>query len=272
MGAAWGCLDLVNRGRTVGKQRKNEIMKTRIQLLLLALLGLVLTPAAQAYYNSSTGRWLTRDPIGEQGGRNVYAVVDNNPAARVDALGLSTYIPRSSKPKPKCGTCGPEIGPELLKALGKVEREFGQLDDEGKRNACSKSYLLGHWDLNFPPAPEGCGTGDCAGTVSVGGRCYHGSVVNYVMFGRIAKLCGMYRSTMQSMILGNKTILKPLWQTVSDEPYEWQYTDDVTGFANLGYDKDLKGELPPSSHGYGDCKKCTKRPPSKRLKIGTDWP
>ncbi len=41
-------------------------MKTRIQLLLLALLGLILSPAAQAYYNPSTGRWLSRDPVGER--------------------------------------------------------------------------------------------------------------------------------------------------------------------------------------------------------------
>ena len=33
-------------------------MRTRIQLLVLVLLGLVLGPAAQAYYNPSTGRWL----------------------------------------------------------------------------------------------------------------------------------------------------------------------------------------------------------------------
>jgi RHS repeat-associated protein len=40
------------------------------------------------YYNPSTGRWLSRDPLGEDGGRNLYGFVRNNPLNRVDFLGL----------------------------------------------------------------------------------------------------------------------------------------------------------------------------------------
>jgi len=40
------------------------------------------------YYDPATGRWLSRDPIGEQGGLNVYGFVNNNPTLYVDALGL----------------------------------------------------------------------------------------------------------------------------------------------------------------------------------------
>ena len=160
-----------------------------------------------------------------------------------------------------------------LHSFLKVGKDFSKLDDAGKSEACSKSYLLGHWDLSFPGPPDGCGTGDCKGTVSVNGRCYHSAVVNYVMFGRIAKLCNMYRTTMQSMIAGNKVVIKPFWQSVSPEPYEWQYTEDVTTFANLGYDMDLSANIPPSSHGYGDCKKCDKNFHGKKLPpIGKDWP
>lgn len=39
------------------------------------------------YYAPTTGRWLTRDPINEQGGRNLYAFVDNDPAIRSDRDG-----------------------------------------------------------------------------------------------------------------------------------------------------------------------------------------
>ena len=39
------------------------------------------------YYNASTGRWLSRDPIGERGGLNLYGFVKNNPLAKVDFLG-----------------------------------------------------------------------------------------------------------------------------------------------------------------------------------------
>ena len=52
------------------------------------------------YYNPSTGRWLSRDPIEEQGGVNLYGYVRNNPINYGDALGLkqvliwaSAYIP-----------------------------------------------------------------------------------------------------------------------------------------------------------------------------------
>jgi hypothetical protein len=35
-----------------------------------------------------TGRWPSRDPIGEEGGVNLYSMVNNNPANRFDNLGL----------------------------------------------------------------------------------------------------------------------------------------------------------------------------------------
>ena len=40
------------------------------------------------YYSPETGRWLSRDPIREAGGRNLYAFVANDPVNRVDLWGL----------------------------------------------------------------------------------------------------------------------------------------------------------------------------------------
>jgi RHS repeat-associated protein len=39
-------------------------------------------------YNADAGRWLSRDPIGESGGIDLYGYVDNNPINRWDILGL----------------------------------------------------------------------------------------------------------------------------------------------------------------------------------------
>ncbi|MCS7090622.1 MAG: RHS repeat-associated core domain-containing protein [Limisphaera sp.] len=39
-------------------------------------------------YSPSLGRWLSRDPIGERGGKNLYAFVANDPRNHVDVLGL----------------------------------------------------------------------------------------------------------------------------------------------------------------------------------------
>ena len=47
-----------------------------------------LTFAPLRIYNSQLGRWITRDPISEAGGINVYAYVDNDPINSADALGL----------------------------------------------------------------------------------------------------------------------------------------------------------------------------------------
>lgn len=40
------------------------------------------------FYDPATGRWLTRDPIGYEGGINLYAYCDGNPVMRVDPNGL----------------------------------------------------------------------------------------------------------------------------------------------------------------------------------------
>jgi RHS repeat-associated protein len=52
------------------------------------------------YYNPSTGRWLSRDLIGENGGLNLYCFIGNDSIGKADYLGLeqiqiwaSAYIP-----------------------------------------------------------------------------------------------------------------------------------------------------------------------------------
>lgn len=40
------------------------------------------------YYQPETGRWCSRDPIGERGGRNVYASFENEPIKSIDLFGL----------------------------------------------------------------------------------------------------------------------------------------------------------------------------------------
>ncbi len=45
------------------------------------------------YYNPSTGRWLSRDPMGEQGGVNLYGMVGNDPVNDIDPLGLASMRP-----------------------------------------------------------------------------------------------------------------------------------------------------------------------------------
>ena len=44
------------------------------------------------YYAPTLGRWLSRDPIGERGGRNLFLFCANNPLFRMDAQGLTGQI------------------------------------------------------------------------------------------------------------------------------------------------------------------------------------
>lgn len=41
------------------------------------------------YYNSDSGMWSNRDPIGEDGGIHLYSMSYNQPTQRIDKLGLS---------------------------------------------------------------------------------------------------------------------------------------------------------------------------------------
>jgi hypothetical protein len=62
-----------------------------LKFILFALVHLVfLANSAQAHYDPNIGRWPSRDPIAEEGGVNLYGMVGNSPANRVDYLGLWT--------------------------------------------------------------------------------------------------------------------------------------------------------------------------------------
>ena len=68
-------------------------MKAILRPKMFLLLGALLLAAhpAPAFYNPQAGRWLNRDPIGEEGGENLYAFGYNNPVSEVDPDGLATY-------------------------------------------------------------------------------------------------------------------------------------------------------------------------------------
>lgn len=58
--------------------------------LLPILIVAVCSTNSFAYYQAQQGRWVSRDPIGEEGGINLYANSLNNPANRIDPFGLSS--------------------------------------------------------------------------------------------------------------------------------------------------------------------------------------
>jgi hypothetical protein len=63
----------------------------KIHPLLKCLLPLIaFSNFAHAFYDPGQGRWLSRDPIEEAGGMNLYGFAGNNGITRTDKLGLYT--------------------------------------------------------------------------------------------------------------------------------------------------------------------------------------
>ena len=58
------------------------------------------------YYSATSGRWLSRDPVGERSDANLFAAVRNNPISRIDILGLASSSPGSAaEAKALCDQC-----------------------------------------------------------------------------------------------------------------------------------------------------------------------
>lgn len=72
------------------------IMKTRQMFVLVAVLTALLSHDARAFYSTSAGRWLSRDPVNETGGRNLYAALQNQLVSRLDRWDqVQAYAPDS---------------------------------------------------------------------------------------------------------------------------------------------------------------------------------
>jgi RHS repeat-associated protein len=154
-------------------------------------------------YDPSTGRWISRDPLGTAGGLNLYGYVGGDPINNVDPLGLQA-----------AGTCGPEIAPQLGAMLNRLGNDFKSWTSAQQGAACQnidpslKDALLNSkaadafnaWDVPCLKAGRNdmysgmqCKpTGDrtCQQTVSVEGQCFAAGDVNYVVYGRMMSLCG----------------------------------------------------------------------------------
>jgi len=61
-----------------------------LRMFVISLSALAGVLDASAFYNPTTGRWLSRDPIEEGGGENLLALANNDPVSSVDLLGGKT--------------------------------------------------------------------------------------------------------------------------------------------------------------------------------------
>lgn len=88
---------------------------------------LIFIEGASAYHMPRHGRWLSRDPIGEAGGMNLYAAFANNPASYVDPhgqaiVGLTGYAAAGYSEIRSMGKRMSQQVNEEMEALKKVHR------------------------------------------------------------------------------------------------------------------------------------------------------
>jgi RHS repeat-associated protein len=77
-------------------------------------------------YDPKSARWLSRDPIGEVGGTNVYGYVDGNPVSYVDPSGLGPVDSPSATLRSAIARGDVQQLKNLLEALGPDERALAE--------------------------------------------------------------------------------------------------------------------------------------------------
>lgn len=229
----------------------------RLRTIALAIiLSLGFVEIASAYYNPRTGRFLSRDPIGEPGFRvvqravattpfiprdsiatqsNSYRYVRNHPTIAVDPLGLQESQPATSQ---CCDYCGPDMT-EFTRKLIKNALQWRSQQPSSigirqrwrwmKNNGMSFDWWSeGRGDYRIPGR---CPSGDkCRNTYWICDTCVHDHWIGNMMYGLIGRLLGFWEHTLNE---AGDSVQGP---GVGDNPI-WRYYDppwDRGGY-EIGY-------------------------------------
>ena len=98
------------------------------------------------YYNPQTGRYITPDPIGLEGGINLFAYVENNPLNWTDPWGLYGWLVHYHKTELWAIEVG--IDPTTAKVIAEANQSADELVFQHPHSPLA--WLVGGLDLHFP--------------------------------------------------------------------------------------------------------------------------
>jgi len=155
------------------------MMKTNRLVLLTIVLGALFAQEAQAFYNPCTGRWLSRDPVGDLGSDeqfgfleqdlgdedaelNPFRFVANAPLTFIDRFGLAAKKPDAGKTEPICACKCKAVEISYTPKLKKGGLQFAFYKPHGEKNKRYGFILhvtwkvegdsaLCHYGLDEPP-------------------------------------------------------------------------------------------------------------------------
>lgn len=121
-------------------------MKRIFILLLIGFIVLVSSNSHARYFNPETGRYLTPDPIGLEGGINLYVYTLNNPINYIDPYGLKVYkCQRPLNP----GKPGDKI--PFYKKFPQIYHEYNCITLPDGSMKCDSTNPGPNWPLRLEP-------------------------------------------------------------------------------------------------------------------------
>jgi RHS repeat-associated protein len=226
---------------------------------------------SQAYYHPDEGRWLSRDPIGEDPHvllvspseiQNLYLFVRNNAIINHDELGLSC--------------CGPDVTERMKGEIRRLRGYFGRspaLPPTATRparivNATKKLVWFGRVALTLNYASQDLKYDDfvptmpnCKETVTLCGKCVGDDLPGNILFGLSAQLAGISQ-TVRNRGANAAELLTDLDSELVEPPADIASFDIGASIGTSGSDDicSVAGSIPSSKLGPAECRAVVSTP------------
>ena len=129
------------------------------------------------HYEPTTGRWMSRDPMGEGGGNNIYQFAENNAAGNIDMLGLC--IPGELREHTEDGSTSGGVFTGVS-GVGYTSRQYGFMLEVNVQCGCEKKNVT----IKYVRVKEACQCSTTEIVTTSGTMCCNGSY-NWVVTDRI---------------------------------------------------------------------------------------